>query len=58
MIKYCDCVSFYYPIPADARACNSTELQCLAKNKKDIFLSSTTIQQRCYPHCDGNTINV
>lgn len=57
MIKYCGCVSFYYPAPAGARTCNLTELQCLSENKKDI-LSLTTIKEKCYSLCEENIINV
>ncbi|XP_043497978.1 sodium channel protein Nach [Polistes fuscatus] len=57
MIKYCGCVSFYYPVPAGARTCNLTELLCLSNNKKDILLV-TNVNKKCYPLCEGTTTNV
>ncbi|XP_035736510.1 pickpocket protein 11-like [Vespa mandarinia] len=57
MIEYCGCVSFYYPVPANARICNLRELQCLSENKKDILLLRT-IKERCYPQCEENTMNI
>ncbi|XP_014603476.1 PREDICTED: sodium channel protein Nach [Polistes canadensis] len=57
MIKYCGCVSFYYPVPAGARTCNLTELLCLSENKKDILLV-TNVNKKCYPLCEGTTTNV
>ncbi|KAK2582529.1 hypothetical protein KPH14_004823 [Odynerus spinipes] len=57
MVKYCGCVSFYYPTPAGARTCNLTELHCLSENKKNIMSQASTTL-RCYPLCEKNAMYI